>query len=121
MTAFAHYAECFEGAEKSDDSLYAANDEARAFFAGYWAATETLIPNGWQLVPKEPTEEMVKAGNAIASEMVDAMVSRCMGTLGGHEVQEEYSEIATKYAQGAFDSVVGICKAMLAAAPEYKP
>ena len=38
MTAFAHYAECFEGVEKSDDSLYAANDEARAFFAGYRAA-----------------------------------------------------------------------------------
>ncbi len=38
MTAFAHYAECFEGAEKSNDSLYVANDEARAFFAGYRAA-----------------------------------------------------------------------------------
>lgn len=49
VTAFAHYAECFEGAEKSDDSLYAANDEARAFFAGYWAATETPLPKGWQL------------------------------------------------------------------------
>ena len=122
MTAFAHYAECFEGAEKSDDSLYAANDEARAFFAGYRAAdsqrptgddiVDTLrealaqpeqepvakvyrygsnsngepwhgihwfnaaidapdgtllylhpapIPEGWQLVPKEPTINMLNA------------------------------------------------------------
>jgi len=38
MTAFAHYAECYEGAEKSVDNLYVADNEARAFFSGYRAA-----------------------------------------------------------------------------------
>ncbi len=61
MTAFAHFAECYEGAEKSVDNLYVADNEARAFFSGYWAATETPIPKGWQLVPKEPTVNMLTA------------------------------------------------------------
>ena len=38
MTAFAHFAECYEGAEKSVDNLYVADNEARAFFSGYRAA-----------------------------------------------------------------------------------
>ena len=62
MTAFAHYAECYEGAEKSVDNLYVADNEARAFFSGYRAATETIIPKGWQLVPIAPTEEMIDCG-----------------------------------------------------------
>lgn len=33
VTAYAHFAECYEGAEKSDG--YLANDEARAFFDDY--------------------------------------------------------------------------------------
>lgn len=45
VTAYAHFAECYEGAEKSEDSLYVADDEARAFFAGYRAATETPNSN----------------------------------------------------------------------------
>lgn len=36
VTAYAHFAECCEGAEKSDG--YAADDLATAFFAGYAAA-----------------------------------------------------------------------------------
>ena len=37
VAAYAHFAECYEGAEKSDG--YLANDEARAFFAGYLCAS----------------------------------------------------------------------------------
>ncbi len=65
MTAFAHFAECYEGAEKSVDNLYVADNEARAFFSGYQAATETIIPKGWQLVPEEPTQGMRTEGREL--------------------------------------------------------
>ena len=65
MTAFAHFAECYEGAEKSVDNLYVADNEARAFFSGYRAATETIIPKGWQLVPEEPTQGMRTEGREL--------------------------------------------------------
>ena len=98
VTAYAHYAECFEGAEKSDDSLYAANDEARAFFAGYRAATENPIPEGWQLVPIEPTIAMQEAGE--------------------EKINPGYCEESSWNRPIENDESTTIYKAMLAAAPK---
>ena len=166
MTAFAHFAECFEGAEKSNDSLYVANDEARAFFAGYRAAdsqrptgddivdtlrealaqpeqepyaytaegecwscrftskvdTEfrlkalnipleklrylylhpTPIPEGWVMVPKEPTAAMDFAGAKAADEierLEKENESLKASVYGLYELEKELYEIQAREAK----------------------
>jgi hypothetical protein len=66
---------------------------------------------------KEPTAEMIKAGNDMASEMIDACLSKDFGKLGGgDDDMTKFSEIALRYVnEDGFDSVTGIYMAMEAA------
>ena len=89
VTAFAHYAECFEGVEKSVDNLYVADNEARAFFSGYRAATETIIPKGWQLVPEEPTEEMIKEADKHEHRFSDVIYRAMLAAAPKYEEQSK--------------------------------
>lgn len=60
-----------------------------------------VIPEGWQLVPKEPTEAMFDAGDA--------------------EIDPGYCEESSSSRFVEDGESIAIYKAMLAAAPEYKP
>ena len=66
------------------------------------------------------TEEMREAGSQIASDLMDAQVSRCMGGLGGSKDWEEFEsfhsgknmDLIKQYVAGEIDSVTAIYIAM---------
>lgn len=78
------------------------------------------IPEGWVMVPKEPTAAMDFAGAKAADEMFSANISKLMGPLGGHVVRDDYDDITLAYVNDEISSVMGIYKAMLVAAPKYE-
>ena len=66
------------------------------------------------------TEEMREAGSQIASDLMDAQVSFCLGGLGGSKEWEEFEsfhcgknmDLIKQYANGEIDSVTAIYIAM---------
>ena len=66
------------------------------------------------------TEKMREAGSQIASDLIDAQVSNCMGGLGGSKVWEEFEsshsgknmDLIKRYVNDEIDSVTAIYIAM---------
>lgn len=83
-------------------------------------------PEGYQLVPIEPTEAMVAAGQEIAHELITANCCKSMNGLGGGKTWQEFKntcknlELCEMYLNNDIDSVEAIYRAMLAAAKEMK-
>ena len=105
------------------------------FEAGYLALLNSLqfttpelyrLPEGYQLVPTEPTEAMVLAGQEIAHELIMANCCKSMNGLGGGKTWQEFKntcknlELCEMYLNNDIDSVEAIYRAMLAAAKEMK-
>ena len=67
-------------------------------------------------------KETIKAGEQIASDLMDAKVSKNMGNLGGHVIKDisEYnnSDLVQKYINGEIVSVEAIYTAMKRAEEE---
>ncbi len=110
---------------------YGSNSRGKPWYGIHWlnAAIDTPdgtllylhsapIPEGWVMVPKEPTAAMDFAGAKAADEMISANISKSMGPLGGHVVRDDYDDITLAYVNDEISSVMGIYKAMLAAAPK---
>ena len=67
-----------------------------------------------------PTEEMIKAGQNIASSITDAMISKHMNGLGGSKTEREWQlsehknvDLILMYLNGEVDSVTAIYMAMV--------
>ena len=66
---------------------------------------------GRRTTMKEPTEAMIKAGEAICEELMDAQIGACLN--GGSAALEGYSELAMRYVnEPDFCSVQAIYMAM---------
>ena len=80
------------------------------------------IPEGYQLVPIEPTEAMVHAGQEIAHDLITANCCKSINGLGGGKTWQEFKdgckniELCEMYLNDEIDSVEAIYRAMLAAA-----
>lgn len=70
---------------------------------------------------KKVTEEMKEAGNKIASELMDASISKSVGGLGGSRTWEDYKnankeienfDLISAYINKEIDSVTAIYLAM---------
>jgi hypothetical protein len=65
---------------------------------------------------RNPTAEMIEAGNKMAAELMDVSLATQLNNLGGSKTDlEGYSELAISYARGECDSVTAIYRAMVAA------
>lgn len=64
----------------------------------------------------KPTEAMIKAGNDVASELMDANMQKCLGGIGGCKKFKlsnfKYKKIVKAHLAGEIDSVTGIWMAM---------
>lgn len=56
VTAFAHYAECYEGLPPHEDRAYRADDDGKAFFAGYMAAEAAFELKQAQELSRDPSK-----------------------------------------------------------------
>ena len=88
----------------------------------YMRPNPAPIPDGYVLVPVEPTEDMVHAGHVVSRELIGANVAKSMHGLGGGKTWKEfkptckYPYLCEQYVSGDIDSTQAIYMAMLAAA-----